>query len=90
MPYRAIKTNIADSLDVIVQIERRPGIRFVSEVVEIGDYNLETDIYDCRPIYQSRPSVCPPIETTPSAPDQTAPLRSADLQGVASSENASG
>ena len=30
MPYRAIKTNIADSLNIIVQIERRPGTRFVS------------------------------------------------------------
>jgi pilus assembly protein CpaF len=38
MPYRAIKTNIADSLDVIVQIERRPGKRFVSQVVEIVGY----------------------------------------------------
>src|SRR5580700_6930281 len=27
IPYLAIKTNIADSLNVIVQIERRPGIR---------------------------------------------------------------
>ena len=27
MPYRAIKTNIADSLNVIIQMERRPGTR---------------------------------------------------------------
>src|SRR5260370_23908216 len=32
MPYRAIKTNIADSLNIIVQIERRPRTRFISEV----------------------------------------------------------
>jgi len=25
MPYRAIKTNIADSLNLVIQIERRPG-----------------------------------------------------------------
>jgi hypothetical protein len=25
VPYRAIKTNIADSLNVVLQIERRPG-----------------------------------------------------------------
>ena len=39
LPYRAIKTNIADSLQVVVQIERRPGRRYVSEVVEIRGYD---------------------------------------------------
>jgi len=29
IPYLAIKSNIADSLNVIVQIERRPGRRFL-------------------------------------------------------------
>ena len=51
MPYRAIKTNIADSLNIIVQIERRPGSRFISEVVEIRGYAQETDQYDLREIY---------------------------------------
>jgi pilus assembly protein CpaF len=46
IPYRAIKTNIADSLNIIVQIERRPGKRFVSEVLEIRGYDLSTDQYD--------------------------------------------
>jgi hypothetical protein len=32
MPYRTIKTNIADSLDVLIQMERRPGMRIASEV----------------------------------------------------------
>lgn len=51
LPYRAIKSNIADSLDLIVQIERRPGRRFVSEVLEIRSYNPETDRYDLNPIF---------------------------------------
>ncbi|MGA7920766.1 MAG: ATPase, T2SS/T4P/T4SS family [Candidatus Acidiferrales bacterium] len=51
MPYRAIKTNIADSLNIIIQIERRPGVRFVSEVLEISGYDPERDRYDLRPIY---------------------------------------
>ncbi len=46
IPYRAIKTNIADSLNIIIQIERRPGSRFVSEVLEIQGYDPETDRYD--------------------------------------------
>ena len=33
LPYRAIKTNIADSLNVVVQVERRPGRRYISEVL---------------------------------------------------------
>jgi Flp pilus assembly CpaF family ATPase len=49
MPYRAIKTNIADSLNVIVQIERRPGRRFVSEVVEIQGYGPNKDHYSLTP-----------------------------------------
>jgi len=48
IPYRAIKTNIADSLNIIVQIERRPGSRYVSEVLEIRGYDPEADRYDLR------------------------------------------
>jgi hypothetical protein len=29
LPYRAIKSNIGDSLNVVIQIERRPGRRFI-------------------------------------------------------------
>ena len=46
MPYRAIKTNIAESLNIIIQIERKPGMRFVSEVVEIRGYEPEADRYN--------------------------------------------
>jgi pilus assembly protein CpaF len=52
MPYRAIKTNIAESLDIIIQIERRPGRRFVSEVLEIQNYNPEHDQYELRDLYR--------------------------------------
>lgn len=51
LPYRAIKTNIADSLNLIIQLERRPGCRFVSEVLEIKGYDLERDRYEFNPIY---------------------------------------
>lgn len=51
MPYRAIKTNIADSLNIIVQIERRPGTRFVSEIREIRGYEPEADRYDLYHVY---------------------------------------
>jgi Flp pilus assembly CpaF family ATPase len=52
IPYRAIKTNIADSLDDIVQIKRRPGMRFISEVIEINGYDSDADLFDHCAIYQ--------------------------------------
>jgi hypothetical protein len=39
----AIKTKIADSLNVVVQIERRPRKRFPSEVSEIREHDLFTN-----------------------------------------------
>lgn len=51
LPYRAVKTNIADSLNVVVQIERRPGRRFVSEVMEINSYDPDADLFDFGAIY---------------------------------------
>jgi pilus assembly protein CpaF len=54
LPYRAIKTNTADSLGIVVQLERRPGRRFVSEVVEINRYDPDLDEYDFGVVYQTR------------------------------------
>jgi pilus assembly protein CpaF len=54
LPYRAIKTNVGDSVNVVVHLERRPGRRFVSEVVEIQGYDPDRDeynygcIFDCH------------------------------------------
>ena len=54
LPYRAIKTNVGDSVNVVVHLERRPGHRFVSEVVEIHGYDPDRDeynygfIFDCH------------------------------------------
>ena len=48
IPYRAIKTNIADTLDIVIQIERRPGFRYVSEVLEIKGFEQDTDRFDCE------------------------------------------
>jgi pilus assembly protein CpaF len=51
MPYAAIKANIAESLNIVVQLERRPGARFVSEVLEIRAYKPELDHFDLQTIY---------------------------------------
>ena len=54
IPYRAIKNNIANSLNILIQLERRPGKRFVSEVLEIHGYDPDTDQYDLAPIFTAR------------------------------------
>jgi pilus assembly protein CpaF len=51
LPYRAIKSNIADSLNLLVHVERRPGLRFVSEVLEIAGYSTDADRYDLRRVF---------------------------------------
>jgi Flp pilus assembly CpaF family ATPase len=51
LPYRAIKNNIGDLLDVVVHIERRPGQRFISEVLEINHYDPDADLFDYRVMY---------------------------------------
>ena len=58
LPYHAIKSNIADSLNVIVQVERRPGQRLVSEVLEIKGYDPEADRYDFTPLYLREEEIC--------------------------------
>jgi len=54
LPYRAIKTNIGDSLNVVVQVERRPGRRFISEVLEISGYDPDADLYDFGAVYLAK------------------------------------
>jgi pilus assembly protein CpaF len=53
LPYRAIKTNVGDSVNVVVHLERRPGRRFVSEVVEIHGYDPDRDEYNYTCIFDS-------------------------------------
>jgi pilus assembly protein CpaF len=50
LPYRTVKANIADSLHVVVQVERRPGHRFISEVLEINGY----DAFDYCILYAAK------------------------------------
>lgn len=52
VPYSAIKANIADSLNLVVQIERRPGKRFISEVLEIRGYDPRADRYAFEMVFR--------------------------------------
>lgn len=51
LPYRAIKSNIADSLNLLIQLDHRPGKRFISEVLEIHGYSSEADRVDIKSVY---------------------------------------
>ena len=51
LPYRAVKTNIGDSLEVVVHIERRPGRRVIAEVLEINHYDPDADLFDYCVMY---------------------------------------
>jgi pilus assembly protein CpaF len=54
LPYRAIKTNIADSLNVVIHVERRPGRRYISEVLLINRYDPDADVFDYGAVYLAK------------------------------------
>jgi len=56
LPYLAIKTNIGDSLNLVIHIERRPGLRFISEVLEINSYSPGADLFDYCAVFQKEES----------------------------------
>jgi pilus assembly protein CpaF len=56
LPYSSIKASIGDSLNVVIQIERRPGRRFISEVLEINAYNPKADLFDYSVVFQNEDS----------------------------------
>jgi pilus assembly protein CpaF len=52
LPYASINANIGDSLDLVVQLERKSGVRRVSEVLSVRGYDMERhefrlEHYDC-------------------------------------------
>jgi pilus assembly protein CpaF len=56
LPYAAIKSNIGDSLNVVIHVERRPGRRFISEVLEINSYRPDADLFDYGAVFQKEES----------------------------------
>jgi pilus assembly protein CpaF len=53
LPYRAIKSHIADCIQLLVHIERQHGKRLVSQVLEIQGYTLETDKYEFKALFET-------------------------------------
>src|SRR5271169_4468866 len=54
IPFRAIKTNIADSLNVVIHVERRPGRRYISEVLLINRYDPDADLFDYGAVFLAK------------------------------------
>lgn len=54
LPYKAIKASIANSIHLLVHIERRHAKRFISEVLQISSYSPTEDQYALTSIYQNR------------------------------------
>lgn len=52
LPYEAIRANIASSLDIVVQVQRRNRVRVVTEIVRIGRYDHTSDQFDSTPLFQ--------------------------------------
>jgi hypothetical protein len=43
LPFRTIKTTIAGSLNLVIHVERRPGCRYISEVLLVNSYDPDAD-----------------------------------------------
>lgn len=53
LPYRAIKSHIADSIQTLVHIERAHGKRFIAQALQIQGYSVDTDKYEFTTLYQA-------------------------------------
>lgn len=51
LPYKAIKANIGDCIDLLVHIYRAQGRRYVGEVLEVSRYRADTDQYELTTVF---------------------------------------
>jgi pilus assembly protein CpaF len=52
MPYRAIRSNIAEALDLLVHIDRRNGRRCVRQVLKVSGYDAALDQFRLETLYE--------------------------------------
>ena len=53
LPFHAIQSGIADSIHLLLHIERRAGKRIVGELIEVVGYDPQTDRFDLRVCYRA-------------------------------------
>ena len=54
LPYKVIRQQIAESLDLVIQLRREPGKRTVSQVLKIKRYVPAEDYYEFETFYQRK------------------------------------
>ena len=54
LPYRAIRSNIGDAVQLLLHIERRSGHRYVAQLLRLTRYDPGQDKYDFESVYDSR------------------------------------
>ncbi|PWT96953.1 MAG: CpaF family protein [Terriglobia bacterium] len=52
LPYRAIRSNIADAVHLLVHLDRRQGKRLVTQVFAVRGYDPALDRYDLERVYE--------------------------------------
>ncbi len=54
LPYRAIRSNIGDAVQLLLHIERRSGRRYVAQLLRLIRYDAGQDKYDFETVYDWR------------------------------------
>ena len=54
LPYKAIRSNIGDAVQLLLHIERRSGRRYIAQLLRLIRYDAGQDKYDFEPVYDSR------------------------------------
>jgi pilus assembly protein CpaF len=57
IPYASLRGQIGESLDLMVQVERRQGKRLVTEVVKVGGFDYQKDEFDLHTLYRWTPAL---------------------------------
>jgi pilus assembly protein CpaF len=50
LPYQAVRYQIADAIDLVLHLVRRPGKRVVEKLITVGQYDAERDRYETDPV----------------------------------------
>jgi pilus assembly protein CpaF len=50
LPYQAVRYQIADAIDLVLHLVRRPGMRVVESLIRVGHYDADRDRYDTVPV----------------------------------------
>jgi pilus assembly protein CpaF len=60
IPYKAVRGQIADSLELVVHLRRREGTRQVSEVAAVTNYDADADRYALDILHAAPPTARAP------------------------------